>query len=222
MGRQLAQRARRDGAAVSEARALVVAGERRIIETTEIPALDGSIGFALDITQLDEARRELERDGAANRDVLDQIRTAVAIFGPDRSLRFFNKAYTDLWRIDPEWLATEPKDGEILEALREARRLPEQANFPQWKRKRMALYTKVVSEPEELWHLPDGRTLRVVVRPHPHGGLVYLYDDVSDQLALETSHRLLTGVQRATSPRSPNGAGCSSMMRAPGIISPAM
>jgi len=198
MGRQLAQRARRDGEAVSEARALVVAGERRIIETTEIPALGGSIGFAIDVTALDDARRELERDGAANRDVLDHIRSAVAIFGPDRALRFFNKAYTDLWRIDPEWLATHPKDGEILEALREARRLPEQANFPQWKRKRMALYTKVVSEPEELWHLPDGRTLRVVVRPHPHGGLVYLYDDVSDQLALESSHRMLIGVQRAT------------------------
>jgi signal transduction histidine kinase len=198
MGRQLAHRARRDGASVTEARALVMGGERRVIETTEIPALGGSIGFALDITQLDDARQELERHGAANRDVLDQIRTAVAIFGPDRSLRFFNKAYTDLWRIDSDWLATQPKDGEILEALREARRLPEQANFPQWKRKRMALYTKVVSEPEELWHLPDGRTLRVVVRPHPHGGLVYLYDDVSDQLALETSHRLLTGVQRAT------------------------
>jgi signal transduction histidine kinase len=198
MGRQLAQRARRDGTPVSDAHALVIAGERRVVETTEIPALDGSLGFALDITALDEARQELDRLGAANRDVLDHIRTAVAIFGPDRALRFFNKAYTDLWRIDPDWLATHPKDGEILEALREARRLPEQANFPQWKRKRMALYTKVVAEPEEIWHLPDGRTLRVVIRPHPHGGLVYLYHDVSDQLALETSHRLLIGVQRAT------------------------
>lgn len=197
-GRQLAMRARREGQPVSEVRSLVMAGERRVVETTELPVSGGSIGFAIDLTDLDDAHQELERHIAANRDTLDQIATAVAIFAADRSLRFFNKAYADLWRLDPEWLGTQPKDGEILEALREARRLPEQANFPQWKRKRMALYTKVVTEPEELWHLPDGRALRVVVRPHPHGGLVYLYEDVSDQLALESSHRLLIGVQRAT------------------------
>jgi len=198
MGRQLAQRARRDAQPICEPRALVVAGERRVMETTEIPTADGSLGFALDVTALDEARQELERHSAANRDTLDHLGTAVAIFGPDRALRFYNKAYVDLWRLDPAWLETAPKDGEILETLREARRLPEQANFPQWKRKRMALYTRVVAEPEELWHLPDGRTLRVVVRPHPHGGLLYLYEDVTDRLALESSHRLLVGVQRAT------------------------
>ena len=34
--------------------------------------------------------------------------------------------------------------GEILEALREARKLPEQANFPEWKKKQLEIYKEVM------------------------------------------------------------------------------
>ena len=32
-----------------------------------------------------------------------------------------------------------------------------------------------------MWHLPDGRTLRVVTTPNPEGGVTYLYDDVTER-----------------------------------------
>ena len=35
------------------------------------------------------------------------------------------------------------------------------------------------------WHLPDGRTLRVVTTPNPEGGVTYLFDDVTERLDLE-------------------------------------
>lgn len=197
-GRQQAQRARRERRALAESRALVVAGERKRMEVVETPDGNGTFGFALDMTALEEARHEVDRYAAAHADTLDHLHTAVAIFGADRTLKFFNRAYAELWRFDEDWLRTMPSDGEILEALREARRLPEQANFPAWKRRRLGFYNKMIEQGDELWHLPDGRTLRVVVRHHPLGGLIYLYEDVTDRLALESSHKLLTGVQRAT------------------------
>jgi PAS domain-containing protein len=46
--------------------------------------------------------------------------------------------------------------------------------------------------------LPDGRTLRVITAPHPFGGLMFLYEDVSDRLELERARNTLAAVQRAT------------------------
>jgi signal transduction histidine kinase len=47
-------------------------------------------------------------------------------------------------------------------------------------------------------HLPDGRTLSVSVSPHPLGGLIFVYEDVTDRLALERSYNTLIEVQRET------------------------
>ena len=47
-------------------------------------------------------------------------------------------------------------------------------------------------------HLPDGSTLRTVRNPHPFGGLLFFYEDVSDRLELERSHNTLEAVQRVT------------------------
>ncbi len=47
-------------------------------------------------------------------------------------------------------------------------------------------------------HLPDGRTLQLTISPHPFGGLTFVYEDVSDRLALECSYNTLIQVQRAT------------------------
>src|SRR4029453_18750306 len=82
--------------------------------------------------------------------------------------------------------------------LRELRRLPEQSDFRAWKQERLKLFERLDPHPEELWHLPGGKTLRVVTQPHPLGGLLFLYEDVSDQLRLESSYNTLIKVQKAT------------------------
>ncbi len=182
----------------TERRHLVLDGDRRAMDIILSPLADGVGAIAIDQTDAEEAEQELSRHTKAHRETLDKLRTAVAIFGPDQRLSFFNRAYVRQWRLDEDWLETHPKETEILDLLREARRLPEQANFPAWKKQRAELYSKVIDQPEELWHLPDGRTLRVICQSHPFGGLIYLYEDVTDQLALESSFKLLINVQRAT------------------------
>ena len=39
--------------------------------------------------------------------------------------------------------------------------------------------------PDDLWTLPDGRTLRVVRQPHPLGGLLLLFSDITGELKLQ-------------------------------------
>jgi signal transduction histidine kinase len=49
-----------------------------------------------------------------------------------------------------------------------------------------------------MWHLPDGRALRVVTTPNPEGGITYLYDDVTEKLDMHRRYDGLIKVQRET------------------------
>ncbi|HEX3411805.1 MAG TPA: ATP-binding protein, partial [Stellaceae bacterium] len=113
-------------------------------------------------------------------------------------LKFFNAAFASMWGIAEDWLASQPSFEEVLERLREVRRLPEAADFRAFKREQLVLFTSVIRPQQDLLHLPDGRTLLLSISPHPFGGLTFVYEDVSDRLALERSCNTLTKVRRAT------------------------
>jgi signal transduction histidine kinase len=199
-GRALATRARTVNAAQRESQHVVVGGARRFLEITELPLLhsDRMVGFARDFTDLENVAADLNRHAEAHAQVLEHLGVAIAIFGSDTKLAFFNHAFAELWQVPRDWLETQPGIDELLERLRELRRLPEQVDFPAYKRGVETLFTSLIAPQEELVHLPDGRTLRMAVAPHPFGGLIFVYEDVTDRLALERSFNTLTEVQRET------------------------
>ncbi len=198
--RDLAATARNQGAAYEARRFSVVAGQRRALAFTEMPLDDaGVVGSAIDVTDVAAAEAKLQQHVDAHADTLDKLATAVAIFGRDQKLTFYNQAFVRLWDLPEKWLETHPTDGEVLDRLREARKLPEQRDYQAWKRERLALYEKQREYPtEEPWHVPGGKTLRVVAQPHPFGGLTYLYEDITEKLALESAFNTQIKVQSAT------------------------
>ena len=115
-GRELAP-----GACPGECRHVVIGGSRRLVEIAEVPcSTGGTIGFACDRTDLETAEAELWRHINAHAEVLESIRASVAIYGPDKRLKFFNSAFASMWGIAEDWLAAEPSLEEVLERLREA------------------------------------------------------------------------------------------------------
>ena len=180
-------------------RRVVIGGSRRLLDITELPCSDGgAIGFAFDRTDVEIAETELRRHVSAHAEVLEGIGAAVAIYGADQRLKFFNAAFAILWGLEAEWLAAEPSFGDVLERLRERRRIPEHADFRAFKRERLQLFTSLIHRQQELMHLPDDRTLLLSISPHPFGGLTFIYENVTDRLALERSCNTLTQVRRAT------------------------
>ena len=127
----------------------------------------------------------------------DRLATAFAVFDAEQRLKHFNQAYIDLWQLDPDWLGTHPRDGEILDRLRQARRLPEKADYREWKKSWLSTYGKN-AQIEDEWHLPDGRTLHVVADSEGGAGATYLYENVTERLALESRYNALIQVQRET------------------------
>lgn len=195
---QLAEAAFSAGSPVTERRFAVIDGQRKALEVTAAPAGDTVAITVVDESAAAEARDRLQRHIGAYDETLNRLKTAVAVFGPDQKISFYNKAYIDLWRLDPAWLKSKPTEGEILEKLREGRRVPEEKSFAAFKRARAELYASMTAPQEEVWHLPDGTTLRIAGQPHPFGGLLYLYEDMTEQLSLERRYNDLFNVQRST------------------------
>jgi signal transduction histidine kinase len=175
----------------------IIGGVMRALDIYENALPDGTAGFAIDMTALEEAEKELDRHIKAHTSTLNKLDTAIAIFGPDQRLRFFNAAYAALWPLDTKWLDTHPTDGEILDRLRTQRCIPEQANYREWKSKQLQAYTTLELR-ESWWYLPDGRSLHVVCEQHPFGGVTYLYENATKEIQLESKFNELIGVQRET------------------------
>jgi signal transduction histidine kinase len=175
----------------------IVAGQRRIFDVLAVPTSQGSAGIGVDVTEAETMRAELKRMVDAHRRTLDQLATGVAIFGSDQRLTFYNAAYRSLWDLDAAFLDDGPTDSAVLDQLRAARKLQEQPDFRQWKNDLHEAYRATDATSHE-WHLPDGRMIRVITTPNPEGGVIYLFEDVTERQDLERRFNALIRVQRET------------------------
>ena len=142
-------------------------------------------GFATDVTEFVRMELRLQLVSDAQEDMIEHIPFAVATFDADRKLASFNNAYAELWDLPRAWLESHPSYSDILERLRDRRRLPEQRSFPEWKAAQMQIFNSADRNSEEFWHLPNGKSIRFVIQPHLAGGVFALFQDITDRLRLE-------------------------------------
>ena len=177
---------------------MIVAGTRRIFQVIDRPSPGGSAGIGIDVTEVEAMRAEIARMTEAHRRTLDQLATA-------RRDLLRRPAARVLQRGLPR--AVGPRAGvprfrsrpirRCSTACAPTRKLPEQADFRNWKSELHEAYRALEPRQHE-WHLPDGRTLRVVTTPNPEGGVTYLFDDVTERLKLVRRYEALIGVQGET------------------------
>ena len=175
----------------------VVAGARRSFDVLDVRTDSGSAGLGIDATEAETMRSALARMVDAHRRTLDALSTGVAMFDAAHKLTFYNAAYRALWGLDAFYLDQRPTDAAVLEELRAARKLPEEQDFRLWRTQLHDAY-RAIEAKEHTWHLPDGRTLRVVTTPNPDGGVTYLFNDVTERLDLERRFEELIRVRGET------------------------
>lgn len=178
---------------------LIFEGERRFMEFHETADINiGTAGYSVDLTDLKKAVSELERHTASYREVLENLSAGVAIYGSDRRVKFFNQAYSRMFDMDENWLYSGPTLGEVLDDLRQRRILPEHVDYAAYKKHQMQMINTILNPFQELIHLPDERTLRKIAAPHPLGGIFYIYEDLTDALAVERKYNIQLAVQKAS------------------------
>jgi PAS domain-containing protein len=145
----------------------------------------------------DRVERGLQRTAEAFAQVVEHVPFAMAIFDSDQKLAVYNGKYGLLWGLSESWLQGRPSKGAVIDRLRHERKLPERKNFQQWKQSQLQPSGDTDRETTELWHLPGGKSLRVVTAPYWEGGQLMMFEDISEHLALETSLKRLLQVQKA-------------------------
>jgi signal transduction histidine kinase len=174
-----------------------IGGAQRTFDILDFGTQGGSAGIGVDATEIETMRNALTRLADAHRRTLDQLPTGVAMFDPAHRLTFYNEAYRTLWNLDAAFLDQRPTDSAVIELLRLGRKLPEERDFREWKSQLHESYRSGEAK-DHTWHLPDGRTLRVVTTPNPDGGVTYLFHDVSERLDLERRFEELIHIQGET------------------------
>ena len=175
----------------------VIDGDRRLFRVTDFMSTMGSAGLAVDTSEIEALRAEYERTLRSHADTLDQLTTAVAIFDADEKLRFFNQAFQKLWELEPGFLESGPDNTMLLDRLRSAGKLAEQPEWRRWKENLLTAYRSVESH-EHWWHLPDGRTIRVVANPNPRGGVTWVFENLTERFDLESRYNTAVRVQGET------------------------
>ncbi len=176
-----------------------IGGARRTLHIHDVPLPTGGVaGFAVDVEELERARAGIKRADDAQRETFDRLSAGVAQFGADRALIFCNQPFRRMFELRNEWLADRPEFDRVLERMREANRLPVVRDFPGWKAERREWFVAADAAREENWALPGGTHLRVVAQPLPEGGLLVIFEDLTEQVQLASARDTLLRVRTAT------------------------
>ncbi|NKB51904.1 MAG: PAS domain-containing protein [Rhizobiaceae bacterium] len=174
-----------------------ISGDRRMMDVSEVFYTGGSAGLAVDMSEVEEVQSNLRRTLESHAQTMNQLATAVAIFDEKRHLVFYNSAFEDLWKLEPRFLDDEPDNGALFDALREAGKIAEQPDWSKWRNGLLEVYESTQPQ-EDWWHLPDRRTLRIIASPQKQGGVTWVFENITEQLEMESRYIALTQVQGET------------------------
>ncbi|MCF6301766.1 MAG: PAS-domain containing protein, partial [Devosiaceae bacterium] len=130
--------------------------------------------------------------------VIDAMANPIAVFDSQARLTQFNSAYVDLFSFEKNWLTVGLNEREIIDYLRRHDLLPAVSDYRSWRTAHLASYE--LDQPRhQSWHLRDGRTLEVVATPdNKTQGVIYTFNDVTEQLRLQSSNKAMLNVQSET------------------------
>ncbi len=156
--------------------------------------------LAIDRTEEQLSKKEILNYKKTHDAVLNSLNEAALVFDSNKKLRFYNHSFVKMFDFQEQDLDHHIFHGDLLDRLREARFLPDQEHYEQWKLSQLNRYETVQenSEEDELWNLPDGRMLKITHMLYPMGGLLLLFDDITNQINLEARYNTLIKVQTAT------------------------
>ena len=166
-------------------------------ELVDVPVAEGRVGYLEPLAASEDEPGEPSFAHIAG--IIDALATPIAIFNARRELIQFNPAYAALWNLDRKFLTPGLDERAILDKLRTEGMLPNQVDYHTWRAKHLESYSRKAPFEAEPWHLPDGRTIKVISAPAgAQGGVIYVFEDLTERLELESANKAMTNVQRET------------------------
>ncbi len=114
----------------------------------------------------------------------------LAVFDSKRQLVTFNPALVALTQAGAEFLSSRPDLRTFLDRLRDKKRMPEPRDYKSWRDQIAQLEQGAENGTyRQLWELPEGKTFRIMGRPHPDGAIAFMFEDISAEVSLTRQFR---------------------------------
>ena len=184
---------------IDNVRNIVMGGKRKSTLMTVFPVSGGAVGMAMDASETQALKNTLKRHVQAHDEMLNSLDEAIVIFGADQRVNFHNLAFAKLFDLEDSWFDKRESHGQWLDYLRVKEKLPVAPDYKVWKTQELSYYTDWPEEmPDEIWSMPDGKTLRLARMRDPQGGLSLLLSDITSSVTLQSQFNTLINVQSAT------------------------
>ncbi|MDR0630424.1 MAG: PAS-domain containing protein [Holosporales bacterium] len=199
-GLSLEQLAISSGKAQTVRKHTIVNGVRKLFEISELPLnhKKQQIGYAIDVSDEDKIQNEYDIFKKQTFDALDHISVPIAICDADTKLSFFNKAGLQFFDLEESYAMSSPSFVEILGVLIDKKKITEAKDYQTLKNTWLRYFREIVAPHHEFMHTPDGRSINIVVSPHYGGGLIFVFEDITEKLVMERERNALFAVQKET------------------------
>lgn len=202
VSRDLAEKSHKTMKQTKGISSVAVKGKRLAMEAFETPfCFDGSLdkifsaGCLIDVSELDEIKRNLREYQTAQLEILGGLGTAFAVFNQEMILQFYNESFASLWKLDKKQLQEKPSYPAFLDYARENRLLPEVPDYKAFRKDELKKFRNLIGPENDLIHMPEGKTLKRMLAPYPMGGVVFAFEDISDRIATTSAYNALLSVQ---------------------------
>jgi signal transduction histidine kinase len=158
----------------------------RTVSVVTTPNPEGGVTYLFDdVTESFDLARRFDGLIRVQRETLDNLAEAVAVFGSNGRARLFNPAFAKMWKLSPEALQEEPHI-ETVEAW--CKPLFDEANTWRTLREAVTAIENRVAVPLKL-ERKDGSVLDCMTMPLPDGATMLTFQDITDTENVERALR---------------------------------
>jgi signal transduction histidine kinase len=129
---------------------------------------------------------------------LELFSSGVAVFDSDMKLVFVNSAYKKITGLGDQEIHQNNTFPKILDLLRRNRKLLEVVDFLAYKNEQIRLFATLTEPVQDFICLPNGSMLRYIISPNPLGGIITVFEDITDKINTERQYNMLISVQKET------------------------
>src|SRR6202040_3960870 len=158
----------------------------RAVSVVTTPNPEGGVTYLFDdVTESLELARRFDGLIRVQRETLDNLAEAVAVFGSNGRAQLFNPAFAKMWKLSPEALREEPHIDTVEEWCHQ---LFDDANIWRTIREAITAIENRVDVPLKL-ERKDGSVLDCMTRPLPDGATMLTFQDITDTENVERALR---------------------------------
>ncbi|MDE2467454.1 MAG: PAS-domain containing protein, partial [Bradyrhizobium sp.] len=158
----------------------------RTVSVVTTPNPEGGVTYLFDdVTESFDLARRFDGLIRVQRETLDNLAEAVAVFGSNGRAQLFNPAFAKMWRLSPEALQEQPHI-ETVEAW--CRPLFDEANTWRTLRESITSIESRAAVPLKL-ERKDGSVLDCMTMPLPDGATMLTFQDITDTENVERALR---------------------------------